>query len=148
MSGYLLEHIEAFLEALAAEKGYSMHTLRAYRQNLMEFAAYVAGHPEWAVNGLAQVAAKAFLKQVFENPNDWRRLNRSASIPSRSVLIWAICIKEIKRRPLPASCRLFVHFSGICTNTGSLLRIRPRRCVRPNTASPSRRICLLTMSSA
>jgi integrase/recombinase XerC len=50
MSGYLLEHIEAFLEALAAEKGYSAHTLRAYRQNLMEFAAYVAGHPEWAVN--------------------------------------------------------------------------------------------------
>ena len=39
------EDIHHFLEALAAEKGYSAHTLRAYRHNLMEFAAYLAGDP-------------------------------------------------------------------------------------------------------
>jgi integrase/recombinase XerC len=37
-----------FIESLAAEKGYSTHTLRAYRQNLMELAAFVAGDPQWA----------------------------------------------------------------------------------------------------
>jgi integrase/recombinase XerC len=38
--------IEQFLESLAAEKGYSAHTLRAYRHNLMELTAFVAGNPE------------------------------------------------------------------------------------------------------
>lgn len=43
----MLARIQMFLESLAAEKGYSAHTLRAYRHNLMELAAYVAGNPDW-----------------------------------------------------------------------------------------------------
>jgi integrase/recombinase XerC len=42
--------IEMFLESLAAEKGYSSHTLRAYRHNLTELAAFAAGDPSWARN--------------------------------------------------------------------------------------------------
>lgn len=37
--------IDRFIEGLAAEKGYSDHTLRAYRHNLTELAAYAAGDP-------------------------------------------------------------------------------------------------------
>jgi integrase/recombinase XerC len=44
----LLERIHGFLQSLAAEKGYSAHTLRAYRNDLVELTAFVAGHPEWA----------------------------------------------------------------------------------------------------
>ena len=43
MSGELsAEFIEPFIQSLAAEKGYSLHTLRAYRQNIMEFIAMVS----------------------------------------------------------------------------------------------------------
>lgn len=41
-------HIHAFLENLAAEKGYSSHTLRAYRHNLLEMTAFAAGDPDGA----------------------------------------------------------------------------------------------------
>jgi len=54
----LLERIHGFLQSLAAEKGYSDHTLRAYRNDLVELTAFVAGHPEWAreeTHRLAQV---------------------------------------------------------------------------------------------
>jgi integrase/recombinase XerC len=44
----LLECIHGFIQSLAAEKGYSAHTLRAYRNDLVELTAFVAGHPEWA----------------------------------------------------------------------------------------------------
>jgi integrase/recombinase XerC len=40
--------VARFLESLAAEKGYSAHTLRAYRHNLTELIAFAAGDPEWA----------------------------------------------------------------------------------------------------
>lgn len=43
----LSHYIDTFIESLAAEKGYSDHTLRAYRHNLAELAAFVAGDPEW-----------------------------------------------------------------------------------------------------
>jgi integrase/recombinase XerC len=44
----LYQHIDTFIESLAAERGYSTHTLRAYRHNLAELAAFVAGNPDWA----------------------------------------------------------------------------------------------------
>ena len=36
--------IQAFIDALAAEKGYSQHTCRGYRANLQEFFDFVAGN--------------------------------------------------------------------------------------------------------
>jgi len=44
----MLESIHRFVQSLAAEKGYSPNTLRAYRKDLRELTAFVAGHPEWA----------------------------------------------------------------------------------------------------
>ncbi len=44
----MCRQIDMFIEGLAAEKGYSAHTLRAYRHNLMELTAFVAGDPEQA----------------------------------------------------------------------------------------------------
>jgi integrase/recombinase XerC len=38
----LKEQIEFFLELLLSEKGYSAHTIRAYRHDLLEFATYAA----------------------------------------------------------------------------------------------------------
>jgi len=38
----LTNPIEAYLETLPVEKGYSVHTCRAYRRDLEEFAAYMA----------------------------------------------------------------------------------------------------------
>ena len=65
MSRSFLDHIEVFLEGLAAEKGYSFHTLRAYRQNLLEFGAFTAGHPEWAQSEPQRLAGVG-LEQVDE----------------------------------------------------------------------------------
>lgn len=48
MSSSAVECIRGFIESLAAEKGYSTHTLRAYRHNLLELIAFTAGDPEWA----------------------------------------------------------------------------------------------------
>ncbi|MGD9247880.1 MAG: tyrosine recombinase XerC [Desulfobacteraceae bacterium] len=39
----IIQHIDQFIESLAAEKGYSSHTQRAYRHNLLEMTAFVAG---------------------------------------------------------------------------------------------------------
>ena len=37
----LNQQIEVFLESLASEKGYSVNTGRAYRQDLEEFSSYL-----------------------------------------------------------------------------------------------------------
>ncbi len=42
----MMHYIHLFLESLAAEKGYAANTLRAYRHNLQELAAFAAGDPE------------------------------------------------------------------------------------------------------
>jgi site-specific recombinase XerD len=45
MTGPMLtEQIDLFLQALASEKGYSAHTIRAYGHDLAEFAGYAAGN--------------------------------------------------------------------------------------------------------
>jgi integrase/recombinase XerC len=51
----LTDHIDRFIEALAAEKGYSPHTLRAYRHNLRELAVFVAEGADPAAARLEQV---------------------------------------------------------------------------------------------
>lgn len=51
----IIEHIETFIESLSAEKGYSPHTLRAYRNNLLEMTAFIAGEPEKARNDPGQL---------------------------------------------------------------------------------------------
>ncbi len=55
-SDLLLGSIDRFIESLAAEKGYSAHTLRAYRHDLEELADYMAGdtaHPSHGTRMLA-----------------------------------------------------------------------------------------------
>lgn len=51
----IIEHIHLFLDSLAAEKGYSPHTLRAYRHNLLEMTAFVAGLPDWTADDLQRL---------------------------------------------------------------------------------------------
>ncbi len=53
----MMHHIGLFLESLAAEKGFSVNTMRAYRHNLTELAAFVAGDPDWARGDSARLAA-------------------------------------------------------------------------------------------
>jgi integrase/recombinase XerC len=40
----LIDAVSAFVESLSAEKGYSIHTCRAYRRDLEEFTAYLDGN--------------------------------------------------------------------------------------------------------
>jgi integrase/recombinase XerC len=63
----MMRHIRLFLEALAAEKGFSAHTIRAYGHNLSELAAYIAGDgdPEKARDDSARLGA-LILEQVDE----------------------------------------------------------------------------------
>jgi integrase/recombinase XerC len=59
----LLASIHMFIESLAAEKGYSAHTLRAYRHNLMELAAHAAGNPDW-VHTAPERLAEVQIEQI------------------------------------------------------------------------------------
>jgi integrase/recombinase XerC len=61
----MMDHIRLFLDALAAEKGFSSHTLRAYGHNLTELTAFVAGDPEWAANAPERLGG-VMLEQVDE----------------------------------------------------------------------------------
>lgn len=53
----LVGAVDRFLEDLAAEKGYSPHTVRAYRNDLMELAAFLANDPNAADDGSRPPAA-------------------------------------------------------------------------------------------
>ena len=59
MTTSIIDHINGFIEILAAEKGYSAHTLRAYRHNLLELTAFVAGDPELTAKDPQRLAAVA-----------------------------------------------------------------------------------------
>lgn len=61
----MMHHIRLFLESLAAEKGFSAQTLRAYGHNLRELTAFVAGDPEWSSDDPARLAGVR-LDQVGE----------------------------------------------------------------------------------
>jgi integrase/recombinase XerC len=61
----MMDHIRLFLDALAAEKGFSPHTLRAYGHNLTELTAFVAGDPEWAAKAPERLG-RVKLEQVDE----------------------------------------------------------------------------------
>jgi integrase/recombinase XerC len=61
----MMDHIRLFLDALAAEKGFSAHTLRAYGHNLTELTAFVAGNPEWAASAPERLGVVK-LEQVDE----------------------------------------------------------------------------------
>ena len=56
------DQIEAFIESLSSEKGYSRHTCVAYRQDLVSFAAYVAENELAGGESLAdgESSARAF----------------------------------------------------------------------------------------
>ena len=74
----LKDQIEAFIESLAAEKGYSAHTCRAYRKDLMEFAAVVAEQldlPErdLALNRIDNMSIRSYLGMLH-------RRNKKSSI--------------------------------------------------------------------
>ena len=47
----LIDAVRAFVESLSAEKGYSIHTCRAYRRDLEEFTAYVDGNADGSAPG-------------------------------------------------------------------------------------------------
>lgn len=59
----MLTHIQCFIDSLAAERGYSAHTLRAYRKDLEELTAYVAGEPETQAYD-TNVLAKIRIEQI------------------------------------------------------------------------------------
>ena len=72
------DQIDAFIEALSAEKGYSEHTCRAYRRDLMEFAAMVANQldvpeRELDLNRIENLSIRSYLGMLH-------RKNKKSSI--------------------------------------------------------------------
>jgi len=61
----MMHHIHLFLESLAAEKGFSANTLRAYCHDLEELTAFVAGDPERTQSDNARLG-EVKLEQVGE----------------------------------------------------------------------------------
>lgn len=53
----LIDSIQQFIQSLAAEKGYSSHTQRAYRRDLEDFTAYLAGDPDGERDNRKRLAA-------------------------------------------------------------------------------------------
>jgi integrase/recombinase XerC len=53
--------IDRFIDAMAAEKGFSDHTLRAYRRDLAEFAAFAAGQGADAVADVDALIVRGYL---------------------------------------------------------------------------------------
>ncbi|MDO8943105.1 MAG: tyrosine recombinase XerC, partial [Desulfobacterales bacterium] len=47
----MIDAVSAFVESLSAEKGYSIHTCRAYRRDLEEFTAYLDGNAGGQASG-------------------------------------------------------------------------------------------------
>lgn len=48
-----LHHLEAFLEMLSAERGAAVHTLDAYRRDLLDYAGFLKKRGRWLANGSA-----------------------------------------------------------------------------------------------
>jgi integrase/recombinase XerC len=91
----LKEQIEAFIETLAAEKGYSVNTRRAYRRDLMEFAAMVAGQfdlpeEELALSRIDHVSIRRYLGQLH-------RKNKKSTIARKLSALRSFCNHLVKR---------------------------------------------------
>jgi integrase/recombinase XerD len=54
-------HLDAFIEMLAVERGASPHTLGAYRRDLDDFAGFLQGRP---IDGADSVALRGYLTQL------------------------------------------------------------------------------------
>jgi len=52
-AGAGLHHLEAFLEMLSAERGASVHTLDAYRRDLLDYAGFLRKRGRSLANGSA-----------------------------------------------------------------------------------------------
>lgn len=75
----LLHHIEKFLRHLAVEKNVSAHTVRAYRQDLHDFAAYCPNPPE----KIEMVDIRGFIaNQTIEGKSKTTVARRLASLRS------------------------------------------------------------------
>ncbi|MCE9522757.1 MAG: site-specific tyrosine recombinase XerD [Alphaproteobacteria bacterium] len=60
-----LHHLEAFLEMLSAERGASVHTLDAYRRDLLDYSGFLRARSRGLANGTA-ADIRAFLVSLSE----------------------------------------------------------------------------------
>jgi integrase/recombinase XerC len=59
--------VDAYLHVLSAERGSSAHTLRAYRRELHDFAAWLAGqHPRLAVARIEHIHIRSYLGTLYD----------------------------------------------------------------------------------
>ncbi len=93
MTSSLHEHIETFLSWLAVERGYSPHTLTAYRRDLAEFYDFIG--PDIAAAEVASGAVRSFVYSLY-------RRNRAATV-ARKLSSLRSLFKFLLRRGLVAS---------------------------------------------
>ncbi len=60
-----LRHLEAFLEMLSAERGAAVHTLEAYRRDLLDYAGFLTKRGRALTNGSA-ADVRAFLTTLSD----------------------------------------------------------------------------------
>ncbi len=103
--------IGMFIEGLAAEKGYSHHTLRAYRHNLLELTAYVAGDVEKAVDdpdrldrvaleSIDEMQIRGYLRYLYQRNSKTTIARKLAAI--RSFFKHVVRLRLIVRNPAEA----------------------------------------------
>jgi integrase/recombinase XerC len=90
----LKQQIEAFIESLAAEKGYSVHTCRAYRRDLREFASMIADQFNLAENELTPnqidpLSIRSYLGQLH-------RKNKKSTIARKLSALRSFCNHLVK----------------------------------------------------
>lgn len=87
----IIDHILSYIDNLAAEKGYSSHTLRAYRHNLLELTAFVAEQPDGAqadLQCLRKVSVEAVdALQIRRYLGDLHTKNQKATIARKLAAI-------------------------------------------------------------
>jgi integrase/recombinase XerC len=79
----LASWIRAFTDYLSAEKGYSPHTIRCYRHDLLEFQALICasvrGGGQPAVDGITFLDIRSYLALLYQKKNGKRTIARKLS---------------------------------------------------------------------
>jgi integrase/recombinase XerC len=88
--------IDQFIDAMAAEKGFSAHTLRAYRRDLTEFAAFAAEQEAVTVADVDPLTVRGYLAFLH-------RKNAKATMARKLSALRSFFRHLVKRRDLAES---------------------------------------------
>ncbi len=111
-SNPISRHIEAFLNHLSVERNVSEHTLRAYRRDLMDFAAYCPSQPE----DIEMVDIRGFIaQQTMEGKSKTTVARRLAALRSFCAYLYQEGMIQVNPARLVASPKTPKHLPVFLT---------------------------------